>query len=78
MQLTAALREKLREQKKKRILEAVHKTTIDPKSNLPHPLQRIQLAMDEAKVRIDELQDEQTQVEEIIKKLTAILPIKKR
>ncbi|MBS3137457.1 ribosome assembly factor SBDS [Candidatus Woesearchaeota archaeon] len=78
LQLTAKLREQLREKKQKRIVELIHRKTVDPKTQLPHPVQRILLAMEEGKIRIDELKDEQLQLDEIIKKLQPLLPIKRK
>ena len=75
VQLTADHKARLLLQKRKRILELIHGTGVDPKSGLPHPMTRIELAFDEAKIRIDEHRDETQQVEEIIKKLRVILPI---
>ena len=52
--------------------------TVDPKTQLPHPVQRILLAMEEGKIKIDEFKDEQLQLDEIIKKLQPLLPIKRK
>ena len=54
----------------------IHANGIDPKTNLPHPLQRIENALEEANVKIDEHKSEEKQVEEIVRKLQPILPIK--
>ena len=50
--LNTEQRNKLFENRKKRLLEHIHKNAFDPKTKLPHPLQRIELAMKEAKVSI--------------------------
>ena len=76
IQLTAEYRQNLREQKRKQIVNRIHRNAVDPKSHLPHPAQRIELAMDEAKVRIDEFKSTDQQVLEILKKIKIILPIK--
>ncbi|MBI5393334.1 ribosome assembly factor SBDS [Candidatus Woesearchaeota archaeon] len=78
LQLTSKLRDQLREKKQKQIVELIHQMTIDPKTQLPHPTQRILLAMEEGKIKIDELKDEQLQLDEIIKRLQIILPIKRK
>ncbi|MBS3122504.1 ribosome assembly factor SBDS [Candidatus Woesearchaeota archaeon] len=75
IQLTAEHRAKLKEQKTKRILNYLHRNGVDPRTNLPHPLQRLELAFEEAKIRIDENKNEEKQIDEIIKKLKPILPI---
>ncbi len=74
--LTTEYKEKLREEKKKKIIDIIHRNAVDPKTHAPHPPQRIENALLEAKVHIDEFQDVQRQVQEIIKKIRPILPIK--
>ena len=76
IQLTAEYRAKLREQKKKRIVDIIHRYGVDPRTNAPHPLQRIEAAIEEAKVKIDEHLKAEDQVKAIIEKLRPILPIK--
>ncbi|MBU1029767.1 MAG: ribosome assembly factor SBDS [Nanoarchaeota archaeon] len=76
IQLTAEYREKLRAEKKKRIVELIHRNAIDPRTGIPHPVQRIENAFVEAKIHIDEFLKAEDQVSEIIKKMTPILPIR--
>ncbi len=76
IQLTTEYREKLREEKKKRILHLVHRNAADPKTNLPHPMTRIENAFEEAKCKIDEFRSAEEQIDEVVKKLRVILPIK--
>ena len=74
--LTTEYKEKLREQKRRQIIDYIHRNAVDPKTHAPHPPQRIENAMHEAKVRIDEFQDIQKQVHEVLKKLREIIPLK--
>jgi len=76
IQITSEHRAKLLEQKKQKILNAIHVNGVDPKTNLPHPMERLKLAFDEAKIRIDEHRSFEEQIEPIIKKLRPILPIR--
>ena len=76
IQLTAEYKSKLIEEKRKRILAFIQKNGIDPKTSLPHPLTRLELAFEEAKVKISEYKSEKDQIEEIMDKLRPILPIK--
>ena len=76
IQLSSAYRKKLRDRKKKQIIALIHRNSINPQNNLPHPETRIESAMDEAKVKIDEFQKAEEQVHNIVKKLSAILPIR--
>lgn len=75
IQLTAEYRERLREAKKRRIIEIIHRNGIDPRSKLPHPVVRIEAALEEAKVRIDEHRRAEEQVKEIVAALQLVLPI---
>lgn len=76
IQLTKEHRDKLREQKRTKIIATIHRNAIDPKSGLPHPIQRLELAFEEARIRIDELRKAEDQIQEIVKKLQPILPIR--
>jgi len=76
VQLSTQYRDGLREQKRKRIIDIIHRNAVDPQSHLPHPPQRIVAAFEEAKIRIDENKKAENQIDDIIKKLRPILPIK--
>lgn len=76
IQLTAEYRQKLRDEKRNRILSIVHRNGVDPKTKLPHPMQRLENAFNEAKVHIDEFKKAEDQVQDVLKKLQPILPIK--
>lgn len=74
--LTTEYREKLREQKRRQIIDYIHRNAVDPKTHLPHPSQRIENAMEEVKAHIDEFQDTQRQIQDILKKMREVLPLK--
>ncbi len=76
IQLTADHRTKMREELRKKIVNMIHRNAIDSKTGLPHPPQRIELAMEQAKVKIDEFKKAEEQLHEIVEKLRPILPIK--
>jgi len=76
IQLTSEYRTNLREQKRKRIISMLHANGVDPKTHLPHPPQRIENALEEAKFHFDEFKPLQEQIQDAIKKLRPILPIK--
>jgi ribosome maturation protein SDO1 len=76
IQLTTEYRDQLRADKKKKIIAIIHMNAMDPKTKLPHPLVRIENAIEEAKVKIDELKTAEEQVDDVVKKLRTILPIK--
>ena len=58
------------------VINLIHRNAIDPKTNLPHPPQRIKNAFEEAKVNIDYYKTAESQVHDIINKINSILPIK--
>lgn len=75
IQLTAEHRAKVREDKKRRLVQLIARNACDPKTKLPHPVTRIENAMEEAKIHIDEFKKPEDQVQEVIKQLRPILPI---
>lgn len=76
VQVTADHKNKLLEQKRVRIIQMIHRNAIDPKTGNPHPVQRIELALEEAKIKIDEHKGAEQQMQEIVKKLRVVIPIK--
>jgi len=76
IQLTTEHRTRLREEKRKKIVDLIHRNAIDSKTGLPHPAQRIELAMNEAKIKIDEFKKAEEQVQDVLEKLRPIIPIK--
>jgi len=75
IQMTTEQKAKLREERRKRIINIIHTNAVDPKTNLPHPPQRIESAMEEAKVKIDEFKKPEDQVEDIVDKIRPIIPL---
>lgn len=76
IQLTAEHRKREHELKRKQIIEMIHRNCVDPRTHLPHPLTRLENAFVEGKVKIDDKQPVEKQVQEIIRKLQPILPMK--
>ncbi len=76
IQLTTEYRDKLREEKKKKVMYLIHRNAVDPKTMLPHPLTRIENAFEHARCKIDEFKTAEEQVENVIKALRVQLPLK--
>ncbi len=76
IQVTAEFRKSLVDQKRKQIVSYINRNGIDPRTNAPHPVTRIEAAMTEAKVKIDEYKPAEQQMQDVIKALRPILPIK--
>ena len=53
----------------------IQQNAVDPRTKMPVPMKRIELAFEEAKIRIDEHKDADAQIDDIIKKLRPILPL---
>ena len=75
VQLTTEYRAKLREEKKKQIVFLISRYAVNPQSNLPHPPSRIENAIDERRIKIDEFKSAEEQVEKIVSEIREILPI---
>jgi ribosome maturation protein SDO1 len=75
IQLTTDQRHKMQENKKNRVVEKIVRNAMDPKTKAPHPRQRIELAMKEAKVHIDPFKPVSDQVKTTIEALRPIIPI---
>jgi ribosome maturation protein SDO1 len=69
-------RERLLEEKKKKIIFMIAREAIDPRTGAPHPPQRIEKAMEEAKVRVDPFKEPEEQIQDIINQLKIHLPMK--
>jgi len=76
LELTTGQKNKEREELKKRITSIIARNAVDPRTGLPHPLQRIESAMEEAKVNIQEGKEAEEQVNDIVSQLAPVLPIK--
>ena len=76
IQVNKEIRDHDREEKKRKIIELIHRNTVDSKTGLPHPAQRIENAINEARVHIDENKNAEEQIDAVVDKLRVIIPIK--
>ncbi|MEM2157441.1 MAG: ribosome assembly factor SBDS [Sulfolobales archaeon] len=76
LQLTTEQRRALLDAKKKQIINYIAKSAIDPKTKVPIPPQRIEKAMEEAKIGIDLYKSVEEQSTYIIREISRYLPIK--
>lgn len=77
LELSAAERKEAVAKKRAEIVSYLHKYYTDPKANTPHPLVRIENALDEVKYRVDSDLPADKQALEAAKKIMLILPLKK-
>ncbi len=73
---TKAQREEERQKKLKKIISIISKNAINPQNKKPHPVQRIEKAIQEAQVKIDLMRNAEEQVDDVVKKIQTIIPIR--
>ncbi len=76
VQLTQEYKNKLIEEKKKKIITLISRNAIDSRTNNPVPPQRIELAMEEVKFHINPFKNVEEQSKELIEKLRPVLPLR--
>ncbi|MEM3814586.1 MAG: ribosome assembly factor SBDS [Candidatus Micrarchaeia archaeon] len=74
--ITTEQRRQMVEEKRKKIISILARETIDPRTNAPHPPQRIEKAMEEVKINIDPFKPAENQINDVISALRTILPMK--
>lgn len=74
--LTTEQRRKLLEEKRKQVVNIIARNAIDPKTKLPHPAKRIEMAMEEARVSVDVKRSAEEQVEDVVRAIRPLIPIK--
>jgi len=73
--LTTEQKKKIREAKYRELIDFISRNAMNPQTNAPHPPQRIENALNEAKIKIDEMKGIDEQVPVIMKELSKIIPI---
>ncbi len=76
IQLSSHYRDSLREAKRKQLIELIHRNGVDPRTGLPHPVQRVENAFTVAKVRVDENRKAEDQLDDVVKMLRPVMPIR--
>jgi ribosome maturation protein SDO1 len=76
IQLTTEQRRKKVEERYKQIVAILLREAIDPRTNAPHTQHRIETAIEEAKFHVDPQRDPREQLDELVKKLRPIIPLK--
>lgn len=76
IQLTREHKDKLRDAKRKQVITLIARNAVDAKTGKPYPPARIEMLMDEAKVKVDEFIQAEKQLQGVIKKLAPLTPIK--
>ena len=69
-------REEEQHKKLKQIITIISKNAINPQNKKPHPAQRIEKAIEEANFKIDIMKNAEEQVDDVVKKIQTIIPIR--
>lgn len=76
VQITAEQRKEMTMAKRQQVITYISANAINPQTKLPHPPMRIEMALEEAKFHADPFKSVDRQVEEAMKLLRPLLPIK--
>lgn len=74
--LTAEQRRQMIVDKRRQVVTFISRNAVNPQTGLPHPPQRIEMAMEEARVNIDPFRHLDELVKDTVKALRPILPIR--
>lgn len=76
LQLTTEQRRRMLESRRRQIVTYIARSAVDPKTKAPIPPQRIEKAMEEARVTVDLYRSVEEQAAAIVKAISRILPIR--
>ena len=74
--LTSEQRKHMVDEKRRQVITFIARNSVNPQDGHPHPPQRIERAMEEARVNIDPFKHVEEQVKETVKALRPLLPIR--
>lgn len=74
--VTTKQRSEALDEKKRQIVNIISRNAVDPKTGIPHPPARIEAAMEEAKVSVDEHKSAEEQITNVLSGISSIIPIK--
>jgi len=76
IQLTTDQRRKMTEEKRKQIVTYIAHHAINPQLKTPHPPQRIENAMTEARIHVDPFKSVESQVKTVLDAIKVLIPIR--
>jgi ribosome maturation protein SDO1 len=76
IQLHQEYRAKLAEQKRWRIVDLIRTNAVNPRANTPYTPNAIEQAIQQAKIRIDEFRTPEEQLDDVLKLLRPLIPLK--
>ncbi len=74
--LTTEQRRHLIEEKRRRVITFIARNAVNPQTGLPHPVMRIEMALDQVRINYDPFKSVDDLVKEAVKALRPILPIR--
>ena len=75
IQLTTNQRKAIVERMRQKIVHHIHSQAVDPKTKSPHPITRIELALDESRYSVDPFKNLDQQIKDAIDKLKPLIPL---
>jgi ribosome maturation protein SDO1 len=75
VQLTTEQRRQMAETRRKQIVAIIARNAMNPQTGAPHPPQRIEAAMEEARVKVDPFKTADAQVKDVLAALRPLIPI---
>ncbi|MCX6767856.1 MAG: ribosome assembly factor SBDS [Candidatus Micrarchaeota archaeon] len=75
VQLTTDQRRKLLEEKRVKLVALLAKNCMDPRTKAPHPPQRIEAALEQAKFHVEAFKPAEEQLDDAVEALREIIPI---
>jgi len=76
LQLTTEQKRKMLAERKKQIVAILMRECIDPRTGAPHTQMRLEQALEESRAHIEGMKDAGEQLEDVIKALRPIIPLK--
>ena len=75
IQLTTNQRKSMVERMRQKIIHHFHSQAVDPKTKSPHPVTRIELALDESRYSVDPFKKLDLQIKDAVDKLKLLIPL---
>jgi len=76
IQITAEQRKEMLDAKRQKVITYIAANAINPQTKLPHPYVRIELALEEAKFHVDPFKPLEKEIDEAMKLLRPLIPIR--
>ena len=75
IQLTTNQRKAIVEKMRQKIIHHIHTQAVDPKTKSPHPVTRIELALEESRYSVDPFKKLELQIKDAVDKLKVLIPL---